>query len=122
MMLSRFVLPVLAIGSIYAGDALSQGVSLPFSPNPQSYMRYLNTLEWRDGKKRQFFGFSGCKYDNSGRTPEYGCRNAYVKISDPLGSRKCQIMTFYASPWYAIKTYMWDGKWSDNIGEYACNR
>jgi len=119
--LSRFALPVLAFGSIYAGDVLAQNPSLPFSPNPSSYTRYLNSLSWRSGRKLHFFGLSGCEITQYGY---YGCRSAYVKITDPLGSKKCEIMK--AGEWnypreYSIVTEKLSGRWKNDMGDFACS-
>lgn len=81
----------LIVGSL-AGGLSARSQSFPFSPNSKSYTQYLNSLQWRDGKVRKFFGLVGCEDWTGDYTPlRFGCRKGYVKITDPLGSRSCEI-------------------------------
>jgi len=60
----------------------------PFHPNPESFVKYMNTIKWQDGNKRQFFQPSGC-----GRAipNSYICKKVYVKQTSPMGRQLCEI-------------------------------
>lgn len=74
--------------------ALSQ--QFPFAPSSSSYAKYVNKIQWGDGKKRYFFNLSSCGENSGGMAGRtFDCKYGYVKISDPLGSRTCEMVHAY---------------------------
>jgi hypothetical protein len=69
-------------------------LALPFRADPESFATYLNTVRWRDGKRRIFSNLSNCYQSRDEDTKQitfYTCRNAYVTIEDPLGRKICEV-------------------------------
>ena len=75
---------------LHAGTATADSSEFPFDPNQQSYLYYLNNLEWNDGKKRVFTGIGGCSH-HTDYANAYWCKYGYVKVTDLLGSKLCEL-------------------------------
>jgi len=81
---------------VLSAFAASPSLALPFKTTPGGFTNYLNSLSWEDGKRRVFSGLSGCNAEGWD-PPRYGCRNAYVTISDPVrGKIFCEIETVWS--------------------------
>lgn len=65
----------------------------PFALNPNDFAKYLNSVDWKDGKKKTFFKLSKCDSSFSTDYRQYWCDYGYVKVVDPLGERVCEIQT-----------------------------
>lgn len=79
---------------LHAGTATADSSEFPFDPNQQSYLYYLNNeIDWNDGKKRVFTGLGGCSHykDRYAHELAFGCKYGYVKVTDPLGSKLCEL-------------------------------
>ena len=99
---------VAVIACLHAGTATANTSVFPFEPNQQSYINYLNNnLEWDDGKKRVFTGLGGCKhYSNRFFDAEiYYCNYGYVKVTDPLGSKLCELQKLDSREFFGVVQY-----------------
>ena len=79
----------------------SPAYALPFQPNAASFTKYINSLDWEDGKKRTFSGLRGCEYSDFTGTmlglQFYKCRHGYVKIQDPVrGGIFCELQPIHS--------------------------
>ena len=63
------------------------------SLNPNDFTKYLNSVDWKDGKKKTFFKLSKCDSSFGSGYRQYWCDYGYVKVEDPLGERVCEIQT-----------------------------
>ena len=90
-----------------------EGKPAPFQLSPAGFAKYLNTLSWEDGKRRKFSNLNGCKEILS----MYACKYGYVSISDPMGSRFCELDRDADHPYdnsfdFAVVYKGWDGRTS----------
>jgi hypothetical protein len=80
------ILLLFAVSVISAAPA----VALPFKTTPSSFTSYLNSLSWKDGKRRVFSGIGNCKTIEEDWM--YACQIAYVTIFDPVrGKLFCEV-------------------------------
>ena len=60
--------------------------SLPFQSDPNSFAKYLSSLNWGSSSK-SFSNLTNCTETDG----IYFCRSGFVTISDPRGTMVCQI-------------------------------
>jgi hypothetical protein len=86
------------IASIVTLIAASSANALPFNPNPSSFENWLNAknIPWENGAQKIKFSYlGGCLETNVGH---YFCTQGYARISDPLGTRTCQLLNVTYQP------------------------
>jgi len=71
--------------------------ALPFQPNPDAFARYMNSVKWKSGTKVTFSNLSDCQHMKFTEGREgYNCWLGYATISDPMGTKVCEVRTVYA--------------------------
>jgi hypothetical protein len=67
----------------------------PFKLESQSFQNYMNTRKWNDGSKVYFQNLNSCRqteiYGDVVAYNGYICDSGYVTISNPKGTRVCDI-------------------------------
>jgi hypothetical protein len=65
--------------------------ALPFHQNPQSFQNYMNTRNWSDGSRVIFQNLNRC----GGGGIVYGCDDGFATISNPMGTKVCNVVVMY---------------------------
>ena len=97
----------------------SEGIPLPFAPNPTSFAQYMSKQEWSGTKwqgKAEFLQLSGCSFgkwkyrrvpgstsfmslEGEANPYAYTCKSGYARQTMPMGTKVCEINTIrYYSP------------------------
>ena len=64
---------------------------------------------WDDGKTRVFKNLSGCSqsYERGRFFPSFKCKNGYVQVTDPLGTKLCELQGYDVGGLYISENVIW---------------